>query len=299
MGTLQALSILKDGWQGKFYPIHPTEKIVLGHRAYASPLDLPETPDLALLVVPTAQVVPLIEAFAAIGTKRAIVISAGFKETGEEGRRLEERLKEIAAASGMRLLGPQLHGDHQHRDLPERNRRPPGETAGTARPRLPERHLRDADARLPQGAGDPLQQGDQLRERGRHRHHRRPRIPGRGRTDQGDHPLHRGDPRRPAVHRDRPADHAGQAGPRPVRGRIGRRRPGGPEPHRRPGRPRSSVRRHPPAGRDHPLPLHRRSLRPRVGPRDPAAAPRQPARRSSPTPGGRGRRSPTPPIRAA
>ena len=110
MGTLQALSILKDGWQGKFYPIHPTEKIVLGHRAYASPHDLPETPDLALLVVPTALVVPLIEAFAAIGTKRAIVISAGFKETGEEGRRLEERLKEIVAGSGMRLLGPNCMG---------------------------------------------------------------------------------------------------------------------------------------------------------------------------------------------
>ncbi len=110
MGTLQALSILKDGWQGKFYPIHPTEKTVLGHRAYASPLDLPETPDLALLVVPTAQVVPLIEAFAAIGTKRAIVISAGFKETGEEGRRMEERLKEIVAGSGMRFLGPNCMG---------------------------------------------------------------------------------------------------------------------------------------------------------------------------------------------
>jgi len=110
MGTLQALSILKDGWQGKFYPLHPTEKTVLGHRAYASPLDLPETPDLALLVVPTAAVVPLLEDFATIGTKRAIIISAGFRETGDEGRRLEERIKEIGAASGMRLLGPNCMG---------------------------------------------------------------------------------------------------------------------------------------------------------------------------------------------
>ncbi len=110
MGTLQALSILKDGWQGKFYPLHPTETTVLGHRAYASPLDLPETPDLALLVVPTAAVVPLLEDFAAIGTKRAIVISAGFREAGPEGRRLEERIKEICAASGMRLLGPNCMG---------------------------------------------------------------------------------------------------------------------------------------------------------------------------------------------
>jgi acyl-CoA synthetase (NDP forming) len=110
MGTLQALSILKDGYEGKFYPIHPTEKTVLGHKAYASPLDLPETPDLALLVVPTAQVVPILEDFARIGTKRAIIISAGFKETGEKGRALEERLQEIAATYGIRFLGPNCMG---------------------------------------------------------------------------------------------------------------------------------------------------------------------------------------------
>jgi acetate---CoA ligase (ADP-forming) len=110
MGTLQALSILKDGWQGKFYPIHPTEKTVLGHKAYASPLDLPEAPDLAMLVIPTDQVAPVLEDFAKIGTKRAIIISAGFKETGAAGQELEKRLKEIASASGMRFLGPNCMG---------------------------------------------------------------------------------------------------------------------------------------------------------------------------------------------
>jgi acetate---CoA ligase (ADP-forming) len=110
MGTLQALSILKDGWQGTFYPVHPTEKTVLGHKAYASPLDLPEAPDLAMLIVPTAQVLPLFEQFARIGTKRVVVVSAGFKETGAEGRRLEGRLNEIAAAAGMRFLGPNCVG---------------------------------------------------------------------------------------------------------------------------------------------------------------------------------------------
>ena len=110
MGTLQALSLLKDGWQGKFYPIHPKEKTVLGHKAYASPLDLPEVPDLAMLVVPTSQVAPLLEDFARIGTKRAIVVSAGFRETGEEGRKLEERLREIAKTYGIRFLGPNCIG---------------------------------------------------------------------------------------------------------------------------------------------------------------------------------------------
>ncbi len=110
MGTLQALAILKDGYAGRFYPVHPTEKTVLGRPAYVSPLDLPEAPDLAMLVVPTIHVIPIFEAFAQIGTKRAIVISAGFKETGETGRALEEQLKEIAASSGMRFLGPNCVG---------------------------------------------------------------------------------------------------------------------------------------------------------------------------------------------
>lgn len=110
MGTLQALSILKDGWQGTYYPIHPTEKTVLGHKAYASALDLPEPPDLAVLVIPTDQVAPVLEDFAKIGTKRAIIISAGFKETGPAGLALEKRLKEIAADHGMRLLGPNCMG---------------------------------------------------------------------------------------------------------------------------------------------------------------------------------------------
>lgn len=110
MGTLQALSLIKDGYQGKFYPIHPTDKIVLGHKAYASPMELPETPDLVLIVVPTDQVIPVLEDFAKIGTKRAIIISAGFRETGDAGREREGRLKEIAAASGMRFLGPNCMG---------------------------------------------------------------------------------------------------------------------------------------------------------------------------------------------
>lgn len=110
MGTLQALSIIKDGYRGKFYPVHPTDKTVLSHKAYASALDLPEPPDLAMLVVPTHQVIPVLEDFAKIGTRRAIVITAGFRETGPEGRALENRLNEIADRYGMRFLGPNCMG---------------------------------------------------------------------------------------------------------------------------------------------------------------------------------------------
>ena len=110
MGTMQALSIINDGYQGRLYPIHPTEKMVLGLPAYASVADLPEPPDLAMIVVPTEFVATFLEDFGRIGTKGAIVISAGFKEMGAEGRALEDRLNEIAGRYGMRFIGPNCMG---------------------------------------------------------------------------------------------------------------------------------------------------------------------------------------------
>jgi len=110
MGTMHALSILKDGFTGKFFAIHPTETTVLGHPAYKSPLDLPETPDLAMFVLPSKHLLPVFEAFGKIGTRFAIVITAGFKEAGEEGVRLEEQLKETAKRYGIRFVGPNCMG---------------------------------------------------------------------------------------------------------------------------------------------------------------------------------------------
>ncbi|MCX5849264.1 MAG: acetate--CoA ligase family protein [Deltaproteobacteria bacterium] len=110
MGTVQALSILKDGYKGKFFPIHPKEKKVLGSKAYASAEDLPEVPDLAMLIVPVKSVLPIIESFGKIGTKRAIIVTAGFKETGAAGQKMENELNEVARRYGMRFVGPNCLG---------------------------------------------------------------------------------------------------------------------------------------------------------------------------------------------
>jgi len=110
MGTVQALSILKDGYQGKFFPIHPKEKTVLGNKAYASPEDLPEVPDLAMLIVPIKFVISIIESFGKIGTKRAIVVTAGFRETGSAGQKMENELNDVARRYGIRFVGPNCLG---------------------------------------------------------------------------------------------------------------------------------------------------------------------------------------------
>ena len=110
MGTMHALSILKDGFAGKLYPVHPREKSVLGIEAYPTVADLPEAPDLAFLVVPASQVLGLMEEFGARGTRRAVIITAGFGETGTEGRAMQERLLEISREHGIRFLGPNCMG---------------------------------------------------------------------------------------------------------------------------------------------------------------------------------------------
>lgn len=110
MGTIQALSIIKDGWRGRFYPVHPREETVLGCRAYRRAADLPEAPDLVMLVVPPAEVPALLNQFGRLGTRRAVIISAGFKEAGEVGVALEKEAREIAARHGIRFLGPNCMG---------------------------------------------------------------------------------------------------------------------------------------------------------------------------------------------
>ena len=110
MGTLHALSIVKDGYPGAFYPIHPREETVFGRRAYKSVYDLPEVPDLAMLVVPVEQVLQLLDDFGKIGTKYAVIVTAGFRESGLHGQKQEDKLKEIAARYGIRFLGPNCIG---------------------------------------------------------------------------------------------------------------------------------------------------------------------------------------------
>lgn len=111
MGTIQALSIIKDGYSGRFYPLHPSEKTVLGYQAYARPEDLPEAPDLVLFIVPVGVLFPLLESFGRIGTKRAVVVTGGFREAGgENGVILEQKLGKIAAKYGMRFIGPNCIG---------------------------------------------------------------------------------------------------------------------------------------------------------------------------------------------
>jgi len=99
-----------SGFAGPVYPVNPNRDMVQGVPAFASIADLPATPDLALLALPAAHTLDAVQQCAARGIKGAIVFSAGFAETGEEGRITQQRIAEIARDAGMRLLGPNCLG---------------------------------------------------------------------------------------------------------------------------------------------------------------------------------------------
>ncbi|EEG76819.1 acetate--CoA ligase family protein [Dethiobacter alkaliphilus] len=110
MGTLHALNILKGGYGGKFFPLHPTEETVLGHKAYRTVDQLPQVPELVMLIVPTDAALHLLDEFGRLGTRRAIVVTSGFRETGAAGQKKEEELQEIARRHNIRFLGPNCIG---------------------------------------------------------------------------------------------------------------------------------------------------------------------------------------------
>jgi acyl-CoA synthetase (NDP forming) len=110
MGTIQLLSLLQGGYPGKIYPIHPQEETVMGLKAYPSARELPEPVDLAILTLPTPVVPQVLRDLGERGVKRAIIISGGFRETGEKGKALEDEIVAIARKYQIRFLGPNCIG---------------------------------------------------------------------------------------------------------------------------------------------------------------------------------------------
>ncbi len=110
MGSIMLSSLELLGYEGSIYPVHPTEKEVRGHTAYKNVLDLPEIPDLAIIVLPTEVVCEAMEECGKKGVRNAIVVSGGFREAGAEGAAMQKDLERIAADYGIRFLGPNCLG---------------------------------------------------------------------------------------------------------------------------------------------------------------------------------------------
>ena len=98
------------GFAGPIFPVNPRRTSIQSLPAFPTIADVPEPVDTAIIAVPAPAVVETAEACAGAGVKAAVIFSAGFAETGEEGRRRQDALSAIAGASGMRIVGPNCLG---------------------------------------------------------------------------------------------------------------------------------------------------------------------------------------------
>lgn len=103
-------ALVRNGCRAPVYPVNPGARSIAAVPAFPSVLDLPEAPDLAVIAVPKAQVLPVARDCVARGAGGLVVISAGFREVGPAGAALEAELTEFVRASGVRMVGPNCMG---------------------------------------------------------------------------------------------------------------------------------------------------------------------------------------------
>ena len=103
-------NLLSYGFKGPVYPVNPTAAVIENIKSYPTVEAIPSPVDLAVIVVPAAKVIEVATACARKGVKALVVISAGFSETGKEGKARQAELLNVCRGAGMRLIGPNCMG---------------------------------------------------------------------------------------------------------------------------------------------------------------------------------------------
>ena len=103
-------SIKTYSYTGTVIPVNPKAENILGYKCYKSILEIHESIDLAIIVVPKKFVEESIEQLISKGVKSVILITAGYRETGEEGKKQEEKLLANLKANNVRMVGPNCMG---------------------------------------------------------------------------------------------------------------------------------------------------------------------------------------------
>jgi acetyltransferase len=103
-------NMVSYGFQGEVYGINPKGGELYGHSLFSSMSEVGKPIDLAVIAIPAKLVIGIIEECGRLGIDSVVIISAGFKETGGDGARLERQLAETAKAAGIRIIGPNCLG---------------------------------------------------------------------------------------------------------------------------------------------------------------------------------------------
>lgn len=109
-GHMLLAAIIKGGYKGQIYPINPTVDEVEGLKCYPSITDAPGPVDLAVVVVPSRAVPQIMRECAQKKVLGAVIITSGFGETGEEGKRLQQEIVKLAQEGNIRFIGPNCMG---------------------------------------------------------------------------------------------------------------------------------------------------------------------------------------------
>jgi len=101
---------LKRDFKGQLYPINPRSAVVMGDEAYPSVRELPTAVDLIVVLAPATEVVEVIKDSIAAGIGGACIISAGFAETGEDGRQIQDQITALSMEHDFPVIGPNCVG---------------------------------------------------------------------------------------------------------------------------------------------------------------------------------------------
>lgn len=103
-------NLMDYGYKGPIFPVHPKDPFTINFKTYKSISDVPDEVDVAHIVIPGKYVPAAMEDCGKKGVKFVIINSAGFKEVGGEGAKLEDAVVEIARKTGVRVIGPNCQG---------------------------------------------------------------------------------------------------------------------------------------------------------------------------------------------
>ncbi|WP_303247617.1 acetate--CoA ligase alpha subunit [uncultured Methanobrevibacter sp.] len=110
VGYIIVSNMISGGYKGKIYPVNPKGGEIQGLKAYKNIKDIPEKVDLVIMSIPAAFVNESVKDCGEAGVENMVVISAGFKEVGEEGAKLEEELTALGKQYGINIIGPNSLG---------------------------------------------------------------------------------------------------------------------------------------------------------------------------------------------
>jgi acetyltransferase len=110
LGNIVHRNLAAGALRGELYAVNPKHGTIFGKRAYARLSQLPQPPDLAVIVTPAPTIAQIVEDAGAAGVKAAVVLSSGFAEIGPEGRALQDKVLAAAKRGGVRILGPNCLG---------------------------------------------------------------------------------------------------------------------------------------------------------------------------------------------